>query len=74
MVTVSLLAPAKINRTTNVVVSPLYVVSVIVSMLGESWVYFILGSVVEVALLLTIARVAWAWPSRPDRQRIPGDR
>ena len=35
------------------------------TILGETWVYFILGSVVEVALLLTIARVAWAWPSRP---------
>ena len=65
MVAVSLLAPARINRTTNVVVSLLYVVSVVLSILGETWVYFILGSVVEVALLLTIARVAWAWPSRP---------
>lgn len=67
MVAVSLLAPARINRTTNVVVSLLYVVSVVLSILGETWVYFILGSVVEVALLLTIARVAWVWPSRPAR-------
>jgi hypothetical protein len=67
MVAASLLAPARINRTTNVVVSLLYVVSVVLSILGETWVYFILGSVVEVALLLTIARVAWAWPSRPAR-------
>jgi hypothetical protein len=67
MVAVSLLAPARINRPTNVVVSLLYVVSVVLSALGETWVYFILGSVVEVALLLTIARVAWAWPSRPAR-------
>ena len=67
MVAVSLLAPARINRPTNVVVSLLYVVSVVLSILGETWVYFILGSVVEVALLLTIARVAWAWPSRPAR-------
>ena len=65
MVNVSLLAPPKINRTTNIVVSLLYTVSVIVSLRGETWVYFILGSVVEVALLLTIARVAWAWPRRP---------
>jgi len=65
MVAVSLLAPARINRTTNIVVSLLYVVSVVVSILGETWVYFILGRVVEVALLLTVARVAWAWPSRP---------
>jgi hypothetical protein len=38
---------------------------VIVSLRGETWIYFILGSVVEVALLLTIALVAWAWPRRP---------
>jgi hypothetical protein len=31
---------------------------VIVSLRGETWIYFILGSVVEVALLLTIALVA----------------
>jgi hypothetical protein len=65
MITVSLLAPARVNRTINLVVSLLYGVSVVVSILGESWIYFILGSVVELALLLTIARVAWAWPSRP---------
>ena len=35
MVAVSLLAPARINRTTNVVVSLLYVVSVVLSILGE---------------------------------------
>ncbi len=40
MVTVSLLAPARINRTTNLVVSLLYVVSVVVSILGETWALF----------------------------------
>ena len=64
MATVSLLAPARINRTTNVVVSLLRGVRGRVDP-GETWVYFILGGVVEVALLLTIARVAWAWPSHP---------
>lgn len=55
---VSLLAPARMNRTTNVVVSLTYVASVVVSTVGETWSYFILGSVVEVMLLLAIARVA----------------
>jgi Family of unknown function (DUF6326) len=64
MVIVSLLTPARINRTTNLVVSLLYAVSVVVSIIGEPWVYYILGSVVEVLLLLAIARVAWAWPRR----------
>ncbi len=34
-------------------------------MVGESWAYYILGSVIEVVLLLTIARTAWTWPRRP---------
>jgi hypothetical protein len=62
MVAVSLLAPARVNRPANIAISLLYVVTVILSILGETWIYYILGSVVEVALLLAIARVAWAWP------------
>jgi hypothetical protein len=53
------------NRTINIVVSLLYLASVVVSMVGETWIYFILGSVVEMMLLPAIARVAWAWPRRP---------
>ncbi len=67
MVIVSLLAPAKINRLTNIVVSPLYIASIVGSTIGETWVYFILGSVVEVLLLLAIARIAWTWPRSPAR-------
>ncbi len=64
MVVVSLLAPARINRAANVVVSLVYAATVALLILGETWIYYILGSVVEVLLLLTIARVAWAWPGR----------
>jgi hypothetical protein len=32
------------------------------AVVGETWVYYILGSVVEALLLLAIARAAWAWP------------
>ena len=62
MVILSLVAPARINRTTNIVVSLLYLASVILSSIGESWIYIILGSVVEGILLLAIARAAWTWP------------
>jgi len=65
MVIVSLLAPARVNRPANIVVSLTYLASVVVSIVGETWTYFILGSVVEVMLLLAIARVAWTWPRRP---------
>ena len=65
MVIVSLLAPAAINRTTNIVVSLIYLVSVVGSVIGETWVYFILGSVIEALLLLAVARAAWTWPRHP---------
>jgi Family of unknown function (DUF6326) len=63
MVSFSLIAPTKVNRPTNLVVSMLYAVSVVASAIGETWAYYILGSVVEVVLLLAIAAVAWFWPS-----------
>jgi len=53
------------NRTTNIVVSLIYAASVVVSAVGETWIYYILGSVVEVMFLLAIARVAWTWPRSP---------
>src|SRR3954452_23489557 len=64
MVIVSLLAPARINRGANIVVSLLYAVSVVLSAVGESWIYYLLGSAVEVLILLGIAWTAWKWPTR----------
>ena len=61
MVVVSLLSPAKINRVANIVLSLLYAATVVVTVVGESWIYYILGSVVEVVLLLVIARISWTW-------------
>ncbi|UJH69925.1 hypothetical protein [Ornithinimicrobium sp. INDO-MA30-4] len=34
--------------------------------IGETWVYYLLGSAVEVVLLLMIARLSWTWPSTVD--------
>lgn len=62
MVGFSLMAPTKFNRPTNLVVSTVYAVSVIAFTIGETWSYYILGSVVEVSLLVAIAVVAWFWP------------
>jgi hypothetical protein len=62
MVVVSLLAPARWNRRANIAVSAVYFLTVVASVVGETWIYYILGSVVEAVLLLAIARAAWAWP------------
>lgn len=69
MVVVSLLARARVNRRMNILVSLTYLASVVVSIAGETWIYFIVGSAVEAMLLLAIARVAWTWPSRIVMER-----
>lgn len=67
MVIVSLFTRPKINRMTNIVVSLIYVVSVAVTIVGETWIYYVLGTVIEMILLLAIARVAWTWPRHAAR-------
>lgn len=62
MVVASLVMPARVNRTVNLLVSLVYLASVVVAAIGESWAYYIAGSVVEVLLLGAIAAVAWTWP------------
>ena len=66
MVVVSLLARPTVNRTINIVVSLLYLATVVAASIGEEWLYYLLGSVVEGILLLGIARVAWTWPQASD--------
>jgi hypothetical protein len=62
MVVLSLLLRPRINRSINIVVSILYMVSIIASCIGETWAYYFLGSTVEVILLAAIVRTAWKWP------------
>ncbi|XVU28250.1 DUF6326 family protein [Actinoplanes sp. CA-054009] len=62
MVAVSLLAPARPNRIANIVVSLLFAATVTATLIGESWIYYIAGTLIEIALLLTITRIAWTWP------------
>ncbi|WP_283134982.1 DUF6326 family protein [Rhizohabitans arisaemae] len=62
MVVVSLVARARVNRITNIIVSLFYVVTAAVTIIGETWVYYIVGIVIMVTLMLTITRVAWTWP------------
>jgi len=74
MVVVSLLARARLNRSLNIIVSLLYMASIMAAVVGETWVYYILGSAVEVVLLLAITRVAWTWRGRSVQGLAPGDR
>jgi len=64
MVVLSLVLRPRVNRMTNIVVSVLYSLSIAYSCIGETWVYYLVGSAVEVVLLLAIALIAWKWPRR----------
>jgi hypothetical protein len=61
MVVGSLVLPWRANRIANIVLPLVYAVTVVASMVGETWVYYLVGSVVEIVLLLTIAWTARRW-------------
>jgi hypothetical protein len=63
MVILSLLLKPRVNRITNIVVSLCYTVTIFVSCVGQTWAYYIIGSLIEAVLLVAIARYAWKWPS-----------
>ncbi|WP_248582983.1 DUF6326 family protein [Nocardioides sp. InS609-2] len=62
MAVLALVLRPRVNRMTNVVVSLLYSLTIVYFCRGETWVYYLVGSAVEVVLLLAIARTAWKWP------------
>ena len=62
MVVLSLLLKPTISRISNLTISAIYAVTIVVSCIGETWAYYFIGSAVEVLLLVVIARTAWKWP------------
>lgn len=61
MVAGSLLLPLRANRVANLVVALVYLLTIIGSMAGESWIYYQLGSIAEIALLSIIVWTAGRW-------------
>ena len=66
MIVLSLIVRPPRNRIVNIAASVVYIVTIGLSMVGEEWIYFLAGSVAEIALLLTITYVAWTWPRASD--------
>ena len=62
MIFLTLVLTPKVSRWINIVLSILYVASIVASVIGETWAYFYFLSIVESALLLLILRYAWRWP------------
>ena len=51
-------------RWTNIIVGILQIVVLIGALIGETWVYYIFATVVEVLLLLLVIWYAWSWPKQ----------
>lgn len=59
MIFLTMVLPRGINRAANIVLAALYILTIAASCVGETWIYFWIGSLLEVALLLEVARRAW---------------
>jgi hypothetical protein len=62
MVFLSITLRPAVSRWTNVILGVVYAASIVVSCIGETWVYYISMSIAETALLLLIVWYAWTWP------------
>ncbi len=61
MVVGTLVLRPAIARVANIALGVLYAVTIVAGAIGE-WYYYVLGSVIELALLAGIVRCAWTWP------------
>lgn len=64
MVFFSLVLRPGVNRIVNVALPAIYLITIVAGTVGE-WSYYILGSVIEAALLAAIVYYAWTWPKGP---------
>jgi len=64
MIFLSVALKAKWNRWTNIIVSILKIVTLLVFVIGESWAFYIFTTIVEVVLLLLIVWYAGMWPKQ----------
>ena len=71
MIYLSLVLRRRVNRIINIVLAAFYGLTIIGAAIGE-WNYYVLGSVVEVGLLIALARHAWTWPEPQVQGGVPG--
>ncbi|MCF8526563.1 MAG: DUF6326 family protein [Candidatus Nanopelagicales bacterium] len=63
MVYLSLVLPRRINRVVSILLASVYAITIAGSAVGE-WAYFVLGSLVEVSLLVVLIHHSWTWRPR----------
>jgi hypothetical protein len=64
MVFLSLVLVPKVNRWTNIIVAIFYLVTILGSCIGETWAFYLFGSLVESILLGVIVWYAVKWPKK----------
>jgi hypothetical protein len=62
MISLSLILPPRARRLSNIIVAAVYALTTLGSCIGEVWIYYWLGSLTGVLLLLVILRYAWKMP------------
>lgn len=62
MLFLTLVLKASVSRMANMIVAGLYILAIIGSAIGEGWHYYLLGSAIEVALLVVLIRYCVTWP------------
>jgi len=63
MVFLVLVLRPRLNRMINIALAALYGLSIVAGAIGE-WSYYLLGSLVEAALLSAVVYYAWTWPKQ----------
>ena len=64
LIFLSLVMAPKINRWVNIVAAVVYAITIAGGMVGETWIYYLFGSAVELVLLGVI--IWYAWQTRQD--------
>ena len=66
MIFLSVLLNAKLNRWINVIVGILYIIVAVGNVIGETWFYYIFGTIIEFVILILVVWFAWKWPTTED--------
>ncbi len=62
MIILSVILPAGVNRSVNLVLAVLYTLVNIINLVGESWAYYFLFGIAEIAITTYVFLIAWRWP------------
>jgi uncharacterized protein DUF6326 len=71
MIALSLTLRASLNRPVNLALGLLFTLVNVSNLIGESWVYYFLFGLIEIALTLMIVASAWNWPRREPSATAP---